>query len=209
MIQGNSTVLYRTKKLRSYQYFISPDWSGGVYASTGVAGSRPGSLIAGCWATMMNQGEDGYVKGCHAIVGAAKKLEAHIRDDPVLASDLSVIGKPLVSVVAFTSSTLNIYDIADAMSAKGWHLNALQSPPGIHVAVTLPIVAVVDKLVVDLTEVVVEERDKERERLISGQGKKGIAMGDSAALYGVAGSLPDKRVVVELAGAFLDTLYKV
>ena len=26
--KGNSTVLYRTQALRSYQYFISPDWSG-------------------------------------------------------------------------------------------------------------------------------------------------------------------------------------
>ncbi|KAL8863209.1 MAG: hypothetical protein Q9178_000584 [Gyalolechia marmorata] len=206
--KGNSTLLYRTAALRTYQYFISPDWSGGVYGSIGIAGSRPGALIAGCWASLMSVGENGYIDSCHAIVGTAKKIETAIREDPGLKDDLTVMGKPLVSVVAFTSSTMNIYDIADSMSAKGWHLNALQNPPGMHVAVTLPIVKAVDKLLEDLTAVVEDEKERERVRMVEGKGKKGKAQGDSAALYGVAGSLPDKSVVVQLAGGFLDTLYK-
>ena len=156
----------------------------------------------------MSQGENGYVDACHKIVGTAKKIEAAVREHPVLSTDLSVIGKPLVSVVAFTSSTLNIYDIADGMSAKGWHLNALQNPPGIHVAATLPTVAAVDKLIEDLVAVVESEKDKERVRVAEGKGRKGPPGGDAAALYGVAGSLPDKSVVVQLAKGFLDTLYK-
>lgn len=206
--KGNSTLLYRTSALRSYQYFVSPDWSGGVYGSPSIAGSRPGALIAGCWASLMSQGESGYISACHSVVGAAKKIETAIREDVALYDDLSVLGKPLVSVVAFTSKSLNIYDIADGMSAKGWHLNALQNPPAIHVAVTMPIVRAADRLVGDLTAVVEEEKEKERVRLVEGKGRKGEAKGDSAALYGVAGSLPNKSVVVQLAGGFLDTLYK-
>ncbi|KAI9869400.1 MAG: hypothetical protein M1813_000189 [Trichoglossum hirsutum] len=206
--KGNSVLLYRNKQLRTYQYFISPDWSGGVYASPSIAGSRPGALIAGCWASLMSQGESGYVSACHQIVGTAKKIELAIREQPALSSDLSIIGKPLVSVIAFTSSTINVYDIADAMIAKGWHLNALQSPPAIHIAVTLPIVAAADKLIGDLVEAVEAEKEKERVRVVEGRGKKGVALGETAALYGVAGSLPNKSVVVELAGGFLDTLYK-
>lgn len=207
--KGSSTVLYRNEKLRSYQYFVSPDWSGGVYASPGVAGSRPGALIAGCWASLMKQGENGYIDACHKIVGATKKIESAIRENPALSGDLKVLGKPLVSVIAFQSQTLYTYDIADAMSARGWHLNALQNPPAIHVAVTLPIVAAVDTLIRDLIEVVTEEREKEIKRAAQGKAKKGSAKkGDAAALYGVAGSLPHKGVVVELAKGFLDTLYK-
>ncbi|KAL8641732.1 MAG: hypothetical protein Q9228_001504 [Teloschistes exilis] len=206
--KGNSTVLYRTAAMRKYQYFIFPEWSGGVYGSTSIAGSRPGALIAGCWASLMSVGENGYISACHSIVGTAKRLEAAIRENPSLKDDLQVIGKPLVSVVAFTSSTLNIYDIADSMSAKGWHLNALQNPPAMHVAVTMPIVKVVDQLIEDLIVVVEDEKERERVRMVEGKGKKGEARGDSAALYGVAGSLPDKSVVVQLAGGFLDTLYK-
>ena len=206
--KGNSTLLYRNRLLRTYQYFVSPDWSGGVYASPSIAGSRPGALIASCWASLMSQGESGYIDACHKIVGAAKKIESTIREHASLREDIRVMGNPLVSVVAFTSKTLNVYDLADAMSAKGWHLNALQSPPAIHVAVTLPIVAAVDRLIADIVAVVEEEKEKERVRIAEGKGAKGSAKGDAAALYGVAGSLPNKSVVVQLAGGFLDTLYK-
>lgn len=206
--KGNSTVLYRSDDYRKYQYFISPDWSGGVYASPSIAGSRPGALIAGCWASLVKQGESGYVDACHKIVGAMKKIEGTIRERPELSTDLKVIGRPLVSVVAFLSNTLDIYDIADGMSEKGWHLNALQSPPAIHIAVTLPIVAAVDKLIDDLVEVTEEVKEKERRRIAEGKGAKGAVKGDAAALYGVAGSLPNKSVVVDLAKGFLDTLYK-
>ncbi len=206
--KGNSTALYRNKELRTYQYFISPDWSGGVYASPNMAGSRPGALIAGCWVSMMSVGEAGYIKACHEIIGATKNIVEAIRTNASLAGDLEVIGNPLVSVVAFKSKTLDIYDMADAMSAKGWHLNSLQNPPAIHVAVTLPITKVWQKLVADLEAVVESEKEKEREREVQGGRKKGEAKGDTAALYGVAGSLPNKSVVVELAGGFLDTLYK-
>ena len=204
--KGNSTLLYRNSSLRSYQYFISPDWSGGVYASPSIAGSRPGALIASAWASLMFQGENGYLSACHSIVGAAKKIESSIRENPALRDDIHVLGNPLVSVVAFTSKSLNIYDIADAMSGKGWHLNALQNPPAMHVCVTLPMVASVDRLAEDLITVIEEEKEKERVRLVEGRGRKGG--GDMAALYGVAGSLPDKSLVVQLARGFLDTLYK-
>lgn len=206
--KGNSTVLYRTQALRAYQYFVDPSWSGGVYASPGIAGSRPGALIAACWASLVTVGEAGYLAACSEIVGATKKLVDRIRDSPALAGELEILGNPLVSVVAFRAATLNIYDIADGMSAKGWHLNALQNPPAIHVAVTMPLVKVWERLAADLESVVEQEREKERARLVEGKAAKGKATGDAAALYGVAGSLPNKSVVVDLATGFLDLLYK-
>lgn len=75
-------------------------------------------------------------------------------------------------------------------------------------AVTLPIVKAWERLVSDLETVVEKEREKDRVRLVEGKGAKGKAVGNSAALYGVAGSLPNKRVVVDLATVFLDLLYK-
>jgi sphinganine-1-phosphate aldolase len=204
--KGSSTVLYRDARSRSFQYFVAPNWPGGVYASPSVAGSRPGALIAGCWASMMTHGENGYIDACHRIVGTAKRLEAAVREDPELCADLEVVGRPLVSVVAFISSTLDIYQVADTMSDKGWHLNALQKPPAIHVAVTMPVIAAVDQLIADLKAAVKEVGERERKDKLEGKakGKKG----DASALYGVAGSFPDKTVVRELAKGFLDTLYK-
>ncbi|KAK4102676.1 PLP-dependent transferase [Parathielavia hyrcaniae] len=215
--KGNSTVLYRTQALRSYQYFVDPSWAGGVYASPGLAGSRPGALIAACWTSLVSVGEAGYLSSCARIVGAAKKLAAHLRTSPALSAELEILGNPLVSVLAFRARTLNVYAVADGMSARGWHLNALQNPPAIHVAVTLPVAKAWERLAADLEAVVEEEREKERVRLVEGRGgaasssssRTGAEVaGDAAALYGVAGSLPNKSVVVDLAMGFLDLLYK-
>ncbi|KAI9833422.1 MAG: hypothetical protein M1826_007520 [Phylliscum demangeonii] len=225
--KGTSVLLYRTKALRAFQYFIQPDWPGGVYASPGFAGSRPGALIAGCWASLMSMGESGYRDSCRAIVAGRQQIERAIRDHAELGTALTVLGHPLVSVVAFTSTThanpdpdpdldpvtLNIYNIADALSGRGWSLNALQSPPAIHIAVTKPMLGpALDGLVADLVAVVRTERDqaRARRRRLPGEpaADEDLPPGDMAALYGVAGSLPNKAIVVDLAQGFLDTLYK-
>lgn len=203
--KGNSVVLYRTAELRRYQYYVSETWPGGVYASPNMAGSRPGALIAGCWASLMRMGEDGYLDTCLKIVSTTKQIEEAIRTSDKLRNSITVVGRPMVSVVAFRAAVntrtpelaVDIYDIADAMSAKGWHLNALQDPAAIHVAVTLPIVSAVDSLITDLEDVV---------EACKGKAKDG--KGSAAALYGVAGSIPDKSIVRDLAVGFLDTLYK-
>jgi sphinganine-1-phosphate aldolase len=48
--------MYRSKELRRYQYYVFPDWSGGLYASPSMAGSRPGAIIAGAWAVINHIG---------------------------------------------------------------------------------------------------------------------------------------------------------
>ena len=207
--KGNSVLLYRNKSYRSNQYFIYPDWSGGVYASPSVAGSRPGALIAGCWASLMSVGESGYINSCTEIINATRKFDSAVRGHPLISLHMEVVGSPMVSVVAFRSKNgaIDIYDVADDLSAKGWHLNALQSPAAIHCAFTIPTAKAVDQLVIDLTEVVEKELEKAEER--RRQGKSYLfKRGETSALYGVAGSIPDKSVVSRLAEGFLDTLYK-
>ncbi|KIW22469.1 uncharacterized protein PV07_12353 [Cladophialophora immunda] len=217
--KGNSCVLYRNRQLREYQYFICPDWSGGVYGSPSIAGSRPGALIAGCWASMMAVGEKGYIDATNKIVTTKQTIENAVKEHPVLKSTLGVLGKPMVSVVAFESldPQISIYDIADAMSKRQWHLNSLQDPPGVHVAVTLPMTrpGAVDGMIDDLVAVVKEEKEKIVSQQVTGSGvvggavvKKQKAKGTSAQLYGVAGSLPDKSIVEKIVVAYLDTLYK-
>lgn len=74
--KGSSVILYREQKYRHYQYFVAPDWQGGIYASPSVAGSRPGGIIAACWATMMYMGEDGYVEATRKVIEIARFIEA-------------------------------------------------------------------------------------------------------------------------------------
>ena len=205
--KGNSVLLYRNRTYRSHQYFIYPDWSGGVYASPSVAGSRPGALIAGCWASMMNVGEAGYINSCLEIVGAAKKFETTIKEHPVWSQNIEVVGDPMVSVVAFQSKNggVDIYDVADDLSSKGWHLNALQSPAAIHVAFTIPTAAAVDQLITDVVEVVEKELAKAEERKRQGKSYV-IKRGDTAALYGVARQKHCQSSCGRFSGHFIQSI---
>jgi len=49
---GSSVIMYKSPELRRFQYYVITDWAGGVYASPSMAGSRPGSILAGAWAVM-------------------------------------------------------------------------------------------------------------------------------------------------------------
>jgi sphinganine-1-phosphate aldolase len=51
--------MFREKSLRNYQFFSNTEWNGGIYATTCMAGSRPGAVIAGTWASVLKHGRDG------------------------------------------------------------------------------------------------------------------------------------------------------
>lgn len=74
--KGSSVVLYSDKKYRSYQFFVDPDWQGGIYASPTIAGSRPGGISAACWAALMHFGESGYVEATKQIIKTARFLKS-------------------------------------------------------------------------------------------------------------------------------------
>lgn len=42
--------------------------------------------------------------------------------------ELFIIGRPDMTIVAFGSNVVDIFEVNDSMSSKGWHLNALQRP---------------------------------------------------------------------------------
>ncbi|PVG02577.1 putative sphingosine-1-phosphate lyase [Serendipita vermifera] len=193
--KGSSVIMYRNNELRQYQYFVMPDWPGGVYASPSIAGSRPGALIAGTWAVMQYMGENGYIESCKAIVGAAKRIEHAIRRE---IPELYVMGNPLASVIAFGSATsaVNVHAVGDAMSSRGWHLNALANPAGLHIACTRLTVPMVDQLIADLKDCVESVKGRP------------LGKGNMVTLYGLgSSSAVGPTMVGKVASIFLDTMY--
>lgn len=47
-----------------------------------------------------------------------------------------MFGTPATSVIAIGSNDFHIYRLSEALSARGWNLNTLQFPCGIHICVT-------------------------------------------------------------------------
>ncbi|EGV60005.1 dihydrosphingosine-1-phosphate lyase [Yamadazyma tenuis ATCC 10573] len=198
--KGSSIIMYRTNELRKCQYYVSSEWTGGMYGSPTLAGSRPGALVVGCWATLASIGEDGYTQFCKDIVGAMLRVKRAVKDNQTLKENLVVIGNPLASVVAFKARNKNfsIYKLGDMLTSKGWHFATLQHPAALHFAMTRLTIPIIDELINDLTECTKLTAEDESS-----------AESDTAALYGVAGSVQTVGVADKIIEAFLDAMYKL
>lgn len=197
--KGSSVILYHHPDLRRYQYYVTTDWTGGIYATPSISGSRAGGLIAATWAAMIHMGEEGYVECARDIMNAAKKIENGVRQ----ITGLKVLGQPQMSVIAFGTDNstigkrLNIFNVSEAMSKREWHLNTLQNPASIHICCTYLHRQVADRFLKDLTASV-EEVLSYPERFKN----------SSAALYGLNEAVPNNSTVSEIAVAYLDCLFK-
>lgn len=192
--KGSSVVLYSDKKYRHYQFFVAPDWQGGIYASPSMAGSRPGGIIAACWATMMHMGENGYVDATRKVVQTTRTIAAGLRK----IQGIFVFGNPEVSVVAIGSDDFDVFRLSNALTSKGWNLNTLQFPSSIHICVTMrhTMPGVAEHFINDVKEgvAVIMKNPKEK---TTGMG----------AIYGMAQTIPDRSLVTEISCGFLDCLY--
>ena len=192
--KGTSVVLYRGHELRHYQYFTATDWPGGFYCSPSFAGSRPGALLAECWAAMVSVGEEGYLENTRRILETAARVKKGIAEIP----ELEVIGDPLF-VVAFRSGELDIYRVLDVMAERGWSLNGLYKPPCVHLCVTLRHAqpGVAQRFLEDLRQSVEYVKDNPS------------AQGGMAPLYGMANTIPDRGVIGENLNRYMDGLYRL
>ncbi|CAA2984325.1 sphingosine-1-phosphate lyase [Olea europaea subsp. europaea] len=190
--KGTSVILYRDHDIRKHQFVAVTEWTGGLYVSPTVAGSRPGGLIAGAWAAMMSLGLEGYLDNTRAIMEASKRMEKGVREIP----DLYIVGRPDMTIVAFGSDVIDIFEVNDIMSAKGWHLNALQRPNSIHMCVTLQHVPVIEDFLKDL-----------KDSVQTVKANPGPISGGLAPIYGAAGKIPDRVMVEDLLVDFMDSSY--
>ena len=131
--KGTSVLMYSSKELRRRQYFMAPDWQGGMYGSPTMAGSRAGALVAATWATLIHMGLEGYVEATRKIVATTLELKAGINNIP----GVYVLGDPKACVVSVGSKDFDIHLLSGAMTAKRWNLSVLQFPSSIHLSVTL------------------------------------------------------------------------
>ncbi|XP_050205292.1 sphingosine-1-phosphate lyase isoform X2 [Mercurialis annua] len=188
--KGTSVVLYRNHDIRKHQFVAVTEWSGGLYVSPTIAGSRPGGLIAGAWAAMMSLGLEGYLENTKAIMEVSKKIQKGIEEMP----ELFVIGKPDMTVIAFGSNVVDIFEVNDILTSKGWHLNALQRPNSLHICVTLQHVPAFGDFLQDLRESVKTVKEN-----------PGPIKGGLAPIYGAAGRIPDRSMVQELLVNYMDS----
>jgi sphinganine-1-phosphate aldolase len=195
--KGASVILFRGAALRKAAFVATTDWPGGLYVSPSLAGSRSASVVAASWAALVYNGRAGLAAAARGVLREASKFEAGLAGIP----ELAVVGAPASSVVAFGPSPagraagLNIYVLNDALSAQGWHLNALQRPPALHMCITAQHTGGgADALLADLRAAV--------GKAVGGAGKDE----GTAPIYGQAGTTPDRGIIRDFLETYQDVL---
>jgi len=159
--KGASVIMYADKRLRSYQGFFTDQWLGGVYASSGMLGTKSGGAIAAAWAVMHFLGDDGYLRLTQSARVATEKLAHHISGHP----HLSLLAQPdalLLSFIANDPQRLNVYAVADEMWKRGWYIDRQEPPQSLHCTVNAVHESVIDAMLIDLDACILSVLDTGR-----------------------------------------------
>ncbi len=232
--KGISVILYRNKELRKKQFFIYPNWSGGIFASPGLSGTRGGGVLAGTWAILKLLGREGYQQMVKSVMTETSKIINGIESIP----NLVITGHPDMSVFSFTSVKGDIFNIADALEEKGWFLNRLQFPDSLQMTISAGNIGKADEFLTELKNIVSNRRQLMKDKqssdfqvaMAKGLSKvlpsnlfkkitnqsisKSLSDGNGgshkqAAMYGIAASLGNRGNVNDLLENLLDKLYRI
>ena len=132
--KGASVIAYRSKLLRSYQTYVTDNWLGGVYGSSGILGTKSGGSMAAAWAVIDYLGDEGYLRLTAAARCATETLLRGVRHRP----HLTLRAEPDTMLVTFGATdpaTLDIYSVADALWRRGWYVDKQGPPASLHLTV--------------------------------------------------------------------------
>jgi hypothetical protein len=162
--------------------FVCQDWTGGVFASPALLGTRPGGAYAAAWAAMQHHGVSGYRELARRAIEAFERIRAGVESMP----ELKVLGEPSGPLIAYGSRDpdVAIYAVGDQMDARGWKVNRVQFPEGLHAMVTAQHLEVVDRYVDDL-----------RASVAAVKAEPSLATKGSAATYGMMANVPLRGMV--------------
>ena len=180
--KGASTITYRNLDYLKYQMFVYQDWPGGVFASPALLGTRPGGAYAAAWAAMQHFGKSGYRDLAERTMQAFDKMRKGIQKMP----ELYVMGQPTGPLLAYGSSDpeVNMFAVGDQMQERGWSINRLQRPDGLHAMITASHLEVVDDYLRDLKQAVATVKANPE-----------LAKSGSAATYGMMSHIPLRGMV--------------
>lgn len=132
--KGASVIMYASKYLRSFQGFVTDNWLGGLYASSGALGTKSGGSMASAWAVMHHLGQDGYLRLTKQARDATLHLAATIE-----ASEHYVLrAQPETTLLCFGArnpDSLNVFAVADELWKRGWYVDRQTPPDSLHCTV--------------------------------------------------------------------------
>lgn len=132
--KGASVIVHRNKRLRGYQTYVTDNWLGGMYGSSGVLGTKGGGAMAAAWAVLHFLGDDGYLRLTAAARQACEELTAAVRGMP----ELAIRAEPeatLLAIGAADPERFDVFALADALWRRGWYVDRQGPPASLHCTV--------------------------------------------------------------------------
>jgi glutamate/tyrosine decarboxylase-like PLP-dependent enzyme len=124
--KGAGVLLHRDKRLRDHQTFVTDNWLGGTYGSSGVLGTKSGGAIAAAWAVLQYLGDDGYLELTRRARRATEQLAAVIDDHPAL----TLRAAPETMLVAFGAADPGNPRRVRRRRRTAPHRRLVRRPPG-------------------------------------------------------------------------------
>ena len=152
-----STVFYRTPALAQFNHFDFDNWPSGRFVTPTIVGTRPAGGVAGAWATFQYLGVEGYKRIATDLMAFVDRYRAGVE----AIDGLDVLGRPHLSIVAFTARDFDIFQVAEAMSHRGWLPGLLQKPKAIHRMMSMVHAASLDEYLRDLRGAIDKVRSSE------------------------------------------------
>jgi len=149
--KGSGVLLHRNKTLRNDQVFMTDNWLGGMYGSSGILGTKSGGSIASSWAVMRYLGEDGYLRVARSARRTALAITAHIE----ATEDLVMRATPDSTLLAFGARDEKRHDVfalGDALVQRGWYFDRQGPPSTLHLTVHAGHEATYKEFLTDLDE---------------------------------------------------------
>jgi tyrosine decarboxylase/aspartate 1-decarboxylase len=81
-----------------------------------TSSTKPGSRAASAWATMRHLGRAGYRASTAHVLALRDRIVAGVTAVP----GVRLIAPPLITVVGFTSETIDLHDVHERMATDGW-----------------------------------------------------------------------------------------
>ena len=153
--KGASVILHRDRKLRSYQTFMTDNWLGGLYGSSGVLGTKSGGPMAAAWAVMNYLGDEGYQR----LTQSARTTTCQLADAIQTIEGLQLRAYPDSTLLSFGAQGFEVFAVADELAKHGWYVDKQGPPDSLHCTVNAVHHEVIEEFIIDLGDAVAKVQD--------------------------------------------------
>lgn len=130
--KGSSMLLVRDRALRDAHYYACANWSGYTIVNSTTLGSKSLAAAGAALAVIQHLGRDGYTAIARTMWSATQHLVHLVESRP----ELRLLARPNMNLFAFTTTEGDVFELADRLTARGWHVQPTygfgSSPAHIH-----------------------------------------------------------------------------